>query len=104
MGKYAENVHQDLVPDPFFMVLTQNSYCMQEIILKIRYFERGLSKTFKKVNFFLLNPVLFNRQSYQKQKGSGASGQSLFSLQNKFTKMSSLVIYYLTKFDSVTGC
>ena len=46
MGKYAENVHQDLVPDTFFMVLTQNSYRMQEIILKIRYFERGLSKTF----------------------------------------------------------
>ena len=59
MGKYAENVHQDLVPDPFFMVLTQNSYCMQEIILKIRYFERGLSKTFKKVNFFSFEPSPF---------------------------------------------
>ena len=27
------------------------SHCMQEIFLKIRYFERGLSKSLKKVNF-----------------------------------------------------
>ena len=32
---------------------------MQEIILKVKYFERGLSKSLKKVtSFFLLNPVL----------------------------------------------
>ena len=53
---------------------------MQEIILKIRYFERELSKTFKKVNFFLSNPVSFNGLSYQKQKGPGTSDQSLFQL------------------------
>ena len=74
---------------------------MQEILLKTRYFERGLSKTFKKVNFFLSIPVPFNRKCYQKQKGPGASDQSLFRLQNKFTKTSLLVIYYLTKFDGV---
>ena len=42
---------------------------MQEVLLKIRYFERGLSKTLKKL--FLLNPVPFNGQNYQKQKGPG---------------------------------
>ena len=68
----------------------------------MRYFERGLSKTFKKVNFiFLLNPVPFNGQSYKKQKGLGTSDQSLFRLRNNFTKISLLVIYYQSKFDVV---
>ena len=51
--------------------------------------------------FFLSNPVLFNGQSYQKQKGPGTSDQSLFRLQNKFRKIPLLVLYYLTKFDDV---
>ena len=70
---------------------------MQEIILKIRYFERGLSK--KLATFFLSNPASFNGQSYQKQKRPGTSNQSLFRLQNKFRKIPLLVIYYLTKSD-----
>ena len=78
---------------------------MQEIILKIRYFEWGLSKTFQKVNlkskFFLSISVPFNGQNYQKQKGPGTSDQSLFRLQNKFRKIPLLVMYYLTKFDDV---
>ena len=42
---------------------------MQEIILKVKYFGRGLSKSLKKGNFiFSLEPTL-NRQNYQKQKG-----------------------------------
>ena len=36
-------------------------------------------------------------QSYQKQKGSGTSDQSLFRLQNKFINIPLLVMYYLTK-------
>ena len=37
---------------------------MQEILLTVRYFERGLSKSLKKVTlFFLLNPVPFNGQN-----------------------------------------
>ena len=60
---------------------------MQEIILKVKYFERGLLKSLKKVaSFFLLNPVPFNRQNYQKQKGPGTSDQSLFRLQNSYGK------------------
>ena len=54
---------------------------MHEIILKVRYFERGLSKDLKKVtSFFLLNPVPFNRQNYRKQKGPGTSDQPVFRL------------------------
>ena len=53
----------------------------------------------KLISFFLLNPVPFNGQSYLKEKGPGTSGQSLFTLQNKFRKIPLLVIYFLTKFD-----
>ena len=75
---------------------------MQEIILKVKYFERGLSKSLKKVtSFFLSNPVPFNRQNYQKQKGHGTSDQSLFRLRNKFRKIPLLVMYYLTQLDDV---
>ena len=75
---------------------------MQKVILKVKYFERGLSKSPKKViSFFLSNPVSFNRQNYQKQKGPGTSDQSLFRLRNKFRKIPLLVMYYLTKFDDV---
>ena len=55
---------------------------MQEILLKVRYFEEALKSL-----FFLLNPVLFNGESYQKQKVPGASDQLLFRLQNKFRKI-----------------
>ena len=60
---------------------------MQEIILKIRYFERVLSKRHSKITFFfLINPVPFGEQDYEKQKGPGTSDQLLFKLQNKFRK------------------
>ena len=40
---------------------------MQEILLEVRYFEGGLSKSLKKLtSFFLSNPLPFNKQSYQK--------------------------------------
>ena len=59
-------------------------------------------KPFKKLTlFFLSNPVPFNGQNYKKQKGLGTIDQSLFRLQNKFTKISLLVIYCETKFDGV---
>ena len=76
---------------------------MQEIILKIKNNLKGdYQKPLKKLTlFFLLNPVPFNEQSHQKQKGYGTSDQSLFRLRNKFTKVSLLVMYYLTNFDGV---
>ena len=94
-------MHQKLLPDPFLILVNNPKQpCIQEIYLKIRYFERGLSKSLKKVYFFfLLNPVSSNGQSYQKQNGPGTSEQSLFRLKHKFRKIPLLVIYYLTKFD-----
>ena len=75
---------------------------MQEIILKVRYFERALSKSLKKDKFFFLSSLVpFNIQNYQKQKGTGTSDQSLFRLQDNISKISLLVMYYLTKFDDV---
>ena len=64
--------------------------------------KEDLSKSLKKLTLsFLLDPVPFNGQSYQKQKGPETSDQSVFRLQNKFRKIDLLVIYYLTKFDDV---
>ena len=44
--------------------IPQNSHYTQEIVLKIRYFERGLSKSFKKVNFIFF----FRNQSLLRDK------------------------------------
>ena len=75
---------------------------MQEILLKVSILKEDYQKLLKKSNlFFLPNPLPFNGQSYQKQKGRGTSAQSLFRLRNKFRKIPLLVIYYLTKFDDV---
>ena len=76
-------MHQKPVPDPLFYFGKQpkNSHCMQEILLKTRYFERGLSKTLKKQTLlFLSNAALFNGQSYQKQKEPETTDQPLFRL------------------------
>ena len=75
---------------------------MQKILSKSGYLKGDYQKALKNLTFFFLsNPVLFNGQSYQKQKGPGASNQLLFRLQNMFRKFPLLVIYYLTKFDNV---
>ena len=75
---------------------------IQKIPLKIKYFLEDYQKALKMLTlFFLSNPVPFNGQNYQKQKGPGTSDQSLFRLQNKFRKIPLLVMYYLTKFDDV---
>ena len=75
---------------------------MQEIILEVRYFKWELSKSLRKVTSFVLsNPVPFNRQNYQKERGPGTSDQWLFRLQNKLRKIPLLVMYYLTKFGDV---
>ena len=75
---------------------------MQEILLKIVYFERGLSNSLKKLTlFFLSKPVPFNGQDYEKHKGPGTSDQFLYRLQNKFRKILLLALYYLFKFDDV---
>ena len=54
---------------------------MQELVLKIRYFERVLSESLQKVNFiFLPNQIFFNEQGCEKQKEPETSDQSLIRL------------------------
>ena len=50
-------------------ILVNDSHWMQKILLKIRYFERGLSKTLKKLTlFFILNPApLMNKITKDKR-------------------------------------
>ena len=73
---------------------------MQEIILKINILKEDFQKALKKLTlFFLLNPVPFNGQDYEKQNWPGTRDQSLFRLQYKFRKIPLLVIYNLTKFN-----
>ena len=73
-------MQQRLFPDPL-LTLVNNP---KEIFLKIKYFESGLPKSLKKVNFVFFYRAQSNlMDSYLKQKGSGTSDQSLFGLQNK---------------------
>ena len=66
---------------------------MQENLLKNDILKRNYQKALKKLTLvFLSNPVPFNGQSYQKQKGSGTSHQSLFRSQNKFRKIPLFII------------
>ena len=47
---------------------------MQEIPLKVRYFERELSKGLKKLALlFLLNAAPYSGQDYETQRGLGTS-------------------------------
>ena len=42
-----------------------------------------MEEDYEKTLLFLSNPVPFNREEYEKQKGLGTSDQLLFRLQNK---------------------
>ena len=54
---------------------------MQEILLKKDILKEDHQKALKKLTlFFLVNPVPFNGQSYQKQKGCGTGDQLLLML------------------------
>ena len=65
--------------------------------------KEGYQKALKKLtSLFLQNPVPFNGQVYEKQKGPETSDQSIFRSQNKFRKIPLSVTYYLTKFDDET--
>ena len=64
--------------------------------------QEDYQKALKKLTlFFLSSPVPYNGQSYEKQRGSGTSDQSLFKLRNNFKFIPLFVIYYLAKFDDV---
>ena len=96
-------MYQKLAPDPFLILLNDpkqplhaRNYFLKDIL------KEDYQKAWKKLTlFFLSNLVPFNRQSYQKQKGSGTSDQSLFKLQNKFKSIPLFAIYYLTKCEYV---
>ena len=55
---------------------------MQETIFKIRYFERGFSKS--QLYFFFQTQSLLRDKVIKNKKGYGTKDQSLFRLQNKF--------------------
>ena len=58
---------------------------MLESLLKVK---KDFQKTFKNLIcfFFLLQPVPFYGQNYEKQKGPGTSYQSLFRLEDMLKK------------------
>ena len=99
-------MYQEPVPDLFLILESNQKQPLHaRNSFKIRYVERGLSKSLKKLAlFFLREPEVPIFQTYffpEEQKEPGISAQSFFRLQNKFRKVSLLVIYYLTKFDDV---
>ena len=53
MEKSYRKCAKKLVPDPFLILVNNpEQSCMWEILGKVRYFQRELSKSLKKVNFF----------------------------------------------------
>ena len=94
-------MHQKQAPDAFLVLLNNPKQPLHSRnYFKMRYFEKGLSKSLKKVNFiFPFEPSPFNGQSYQKQKETGTSAQSFSRSRNKFRKIPLFVICCLTKFD-----
>ena len=75
---------------------------MREILLRKRYLKEDYQKALEKLTlfFFRTQPLLMDKVIKSK-KGPGTSDQSLSRLQNKFRKITLLVIYYLTKFDDI---
>ena len=69
---------------------------------KNKILKEDYQKPFKKLTLlFLLNSVPINWQTYEKQKGSGTSEQSLFKLQKKVQK--NFFIRYILS-DQVWWC
>ena len=64
--------------------------------------KKDYQKAFKKFTF-LLNPVPFNGQNYQKQKGPGINDQLVGLQITKEVQKNSFIsyIHYLNKFDDV---
>ena len=95
---------QKPVRDLFLIfVKNPNNHSTQEIILKIRHFEKGLSKNHKKVNsiFFFSTQSFLMDKGMKNKRGLELVNSHFFRLQKIFRKIPSLVIYCLTKFDDV---
>ena len=75
---------------------------MQEIILKVRHYERELSKSLKKRQFtFFCRTQYLSIDKIIKNKRGLELVTVLFRLRSKFRKIPLLVMYNLTKFDDV---
>ena len=75
---------------------------MQEILLKIRYFESGLLKSIKNVTvFFLSNPVDLVDKIIKNKRGLELVTSSFSGYKTSSENFPLLVMYYLTKFDDV---
>ena len=73
---HAENVHQKLAPDPCLILLNNPKQPLHgtNSFKKSNILKENYQKALKKLTlFFLSNPISFNGQSHQKQKGSGTS-------------------------------
>ena len=69
MKKFAENIQETLVPGLYYILVNSTKYslCIQDTLLQIRYFERGLLNSSKNVSLFLfLSPVFFYGYHYEK--------------------------------------
>ena len=75
---------------------------MQEILFKIRYFERGLSESLKKVKFifsFAPSPLYWTKLA--KTKGVWNQWPVALQVPKQFKNIPLFVTYHLTKFDDV---
>ena len=77
-------MHQKLVPDPFLILVNntkQPLHARNSFKNKIYILKEDYQKALKKLTlFFLLNPVPFNGQSHQIQKGPETGDQLVFRL------------------------
>ena len=64
-------MHQNLVPDPFLILINNPKHPLHaRNSLRVRYFERGLSNSFKKVYFiFSFKPSPFKNKIMKKTRG-----------------------------------
>ena len=72
-------MQQKLVPDIFIILVNNQKQPLHAVksFKKQDILKQDHQKDLNEVTlFFLLNPVPFNRQNYQKQKGHGTSDQS----------------------------
>ena len=77
---------------------------MQTILLKVRYFERGLSKSLEKGNFIFFQTQSLSIDKIIKNKKTIDEARLLLRLiqvTKQVQKIPLSVMYYLTKFDDV---
>ena len=96
MNKLCRKWTSKASPRPFLILLnnTKQSFHARSSF-KNKIFWNKIIKVLKKLTLcFLSNPVPFNGQGYQKQKGSGTSYQCLFRSRNKFRKIPSDQVWW----------